>query len=376
MDTHDISFAAAAFHPRFEGGKSTGTIRIRQGAVRFDGGSQTVSLPFDGLDIRAGGASDRLIFFAHPRHPEWSIYTADHSVLDDRSFRDHQHTAGMVRRIRFGKRKRIVAGFAIVGLVIALLSGLVLLKEPLVRMVVRRIPPQLEQKLGDLALRQVLLTSGTISDRGVTAPLDAILERLAAESGMTQKFTLHVVDDESINAFALPGGHLLFNTGLLLAADSGEEIAGVMAHEIAHVTEQHSLQQIVSTIGVFALVQALFGDVSGIIAIAADGGARLLTMSFSRDAEREADDVGLALLQSAEIDPRGMLSFFETMKAEQEKSVVGKVAETLAILGTHPATSERIDRLTSEVDRMHGETQYRPVNLDQKKLAVAIGEAR
>ncbi len=376
MDAYESSFAAAAFHPRFEGGKSAGTLRIQQRAVRFDGGGQSVSLPLEGLDIRVGGASDRIVFFAHPRHPEWSIYTADRAVLDDASFRDNPHAAGIVGKIRSGKRKRVATGFAVVGIIVAALWGLLLLKDPLVRMVVRRVPPQLEQKLGDLALRQILLTNSTITDARVTEPLDEMLQTITTGAGLRQTFRIHVIDDDAVNAFALPGGHLLFNTGLLLAAESGEEIAGVMAHEIAHVTEQHSLQQIVSTIGVFALVQALLGDVSGIIAVAADGGARLLTKSFSRDAESEADEQGLALLQAAQIDPRGMLSFFEKMKAREQESGVAAAGEALALLSTHPATSRRIEQLTAEVDRMSKQTEYRPINLDREKLAAAINEAR
>ncbi len=376
MDTHETSYAAAAFHPQFEGGKCAGTLRVQRGAIRFEGEGQTVTLPFDGIEIRAGGAEDRLIFFAHPRHPEWSIYTSDRNVLDDPGFREHQGTAAMIRKIRSGRRKRIASALAVVAVILAALWGLVILKDPLVRMVVRRVPPQVEEKLGDVALRQILLTSSTITNRKVTEPLDEILGRLTEGAELRQTFRIHVIDDETVNAFALPGGHLLLNTGLLLEAESGEEIAGVMAHEIAHVTEQHSLQQIISTIGVFALVQALFGDVSGLIAVAADGGARLLTMSFSRDAESEADERGLAFLQVARIDPRGMLSFFDKMKAKEQESGMAAAGEALALLSTHPATSRRIEHLTAEVDRIGKETEFRPIELDMKKLAAAIGEAR
>lgn len=369
--TGDHAYEATAFHPRIEGGRGTGTLTIGHGTVRFEGSGQSASLPFAGLEVRRGGASNRLIFFEHPRHPEWSIYTTDTSILSDERLLAEESVLRSIRRIRGEKRRGMAIGTIIVAIFVAAVLGLIQLKDPLVRAVVRRVPPSVEAKLGDVALRQILLMSETVTDPRINEPLEGLLSRISTATGSAHTFRLHVIDDESVNAFALPGGHVLFNTGLLLKAESAEEIAGVMAHEVAHVTEQHSLQQIVSTIGVFALVQALFGDVSGLIAVAADGGARLLTMSFSRDGERDADSKGLEFLQKAKIDPGGMLSFFGKLKNEEKGAAEG-AAPALQLLSTHPATDERIERLTEEIAKLRAEGKYAPLEFDLAAMQEAI----
>lgn len=372
----DRVYQATAFHPRIEGGRGSGTLTISHGTVRFQGSGQTISMPFAGLEVRRGGASQRLIFFEHPRHPEWSIYTTDSSILSDERLLADESVRRSIRRIRGEKRRGMAIGVIIVAAIIASIYGLVLLKDPLVRAVVRRVPPSVEAKLGDVALRQILLMSETVSEPKINEPLEGLLSRIATASGSAHTFRLHVIDDETVNAFALPGGHVLFNTGLLLKAESAEEIAGVMAHEIAHVTEQHSLQQIVSTIGVFALVQALFGDVSGLIAVAADGGARLLTMSFSRDGERDADSKGLEFLDRAQIDPGGMLSFFGKLHDEEKNAAPAGAAQALQLLSTHPATDERIARLSAGIERLRSEKKYAPLEFDLAGMQAAIREGR
>jgi predicted Zn-dependent protease len=154
---------------------------------------------------------------------------------------------------------------------------------------------------------------------------------------------------------------------LILAADHPEEIAGVLGHEIAHITEQHSVEQIISSLGVFAIVQAFFGDISGLAAVIIDGGARLLTMSFSREAESEADDIGLRYLQAAGIDPSGLLSFFE--KLRKTEGISGGPA--LALLSTHPATEERIRDLHRKIKSLE-RRPYRRLDVDLAAVQQAI----
>lgn len=375
MPIAETPYSAAAFHSDFDGGRKTGTLYVGSSAIRFEGEGSSVSVPIRDLQLRAGGAGERLIFFTHPRHPEWSLYTSDRSVLDHPSLMADSGTAAAVARIRSQKRKGFAIAAAMFAAIFGVLALLVFLKDPIVRMVVRRIPPSIEQKLGDVAVRQVLLMQNTVTDRRVVAPLESLLARLVRAAGTRQTFRLYVVRDSNVNAFALPGGHVLINTGLLEKAGSGEEVAGVVAHEIAHVTERHSLQQLVSTIGVFTLVQLLLGDVSGIIAVAADGGAQLLTMSFSRDAEREADRRGVDFLQNAKIDPRGMLAFFAKLQEEEKVLAGGKAGEALELLSTHPTTGDRIAALQRDIERRGNPADYQKLDLDLAAIKAALSNA-
>src|SRR5690606_5728074 len=107
------------------------------------------------------------------------------------------------------------------------------------------------------------------------------------------------------------------------------------------------------------LVQLVIGDMSGLIAIVADSGLRLANLSYSRDAEREADDVGFDYLVAAKIDPRGLLAFFELLKEQEADVLPGHAAEALSLLQTHPATQARIDRLQEKVDELDETIEFR-----------------
>jgi predicted Zn-dependent protease len=178
--------------------------------------------------------------------------------------------------------------------------------------------------------------------------------------------------DKSVNAFALPGGYIVLNTGLLMAAKSPEELAGVIAHEAAHIALQHGLKQMISSAGTYALFQSLFGDASGLIAVIADNSAFLLTRKYSRDYEREADDRAWDYLLAANIDPRGMTDFFHTLLAAQEKNNLNPLENALNFLSTHPTSRERIEHLQEKFKRLDDRAGYVSFPLDFKVFQDAI----
>jgi predicted Zn-dependent protease len=125
-------------------------------------------------------------------------------------------------------------------------------------------------------------------------------------------------------------------------------VAGVLAHELAHVTRRHSLRNIIKSAGLIITLQALIGDMSGLFGIAAEGSRYLLQQKFSRDFEREADDTGWDYLVAANIDPRGMTRSFEKIRDMIAASDMAVMEGTLALANTHPTSQERIDRLTKK----------------------------
>jgi len=355
-----------------------GTIEVGPATLRFvpSDGTSPVSLPLENLGLTAGGASERLLFFAHPNAPEWSIYTTDRAVLDDADLRAIPELAkaiGSIRRGRVGEWAR-VAG--VVAALVALIVTAIALKDPLVSALARRLPPELERRVGDAAYSQIVTTGGLLEEKEIVEPLARLAQRIESASDVADRYEirLSVADDPAVNAFALPGGRLVVNAGLILKASSPEEIAGVMAHEIAHVTRQHSMRQLLSSLGMFALIQAFFGDVSGLAAVLVDGGSTLLTMRFSRDFEREADETGLGYLSAAGIDPRGMARFFRLLLKEEQQAS-GALPASLALLSTHPATEERIASLEEKAGRAQG-AAVRPVDLDLQQLKAAVRKAQ
>lgn len=346
--TGERPFEASAFHPELEGGREAGQLLVTPAGLRFGTRSgRTYSLAFDSLALKLGGASDRLIFFSHPSLPELSVFTGDHGILKHPELLARPEVAAQVGAAGKKKQRNRLNSLGVIAAILALVAGLFALKDPMVALAVSQIPPSLEVRLGNLIFSQIEAQTTLIDDDQLEADLLALAEPLIDSIPDAEyPFELHLAEDSSINAFALPGGNIVVHTGLVLEADRPEEVLGVLAHEIAHVTRRHSLRNIIGTVGVLVVVQTLVGDASAIVAAVAEGGTHLLTLEFSRDFERDADDTGWGYLVDAGIDPRGLITFFEKIQEEATEQLGGdEVEESLSFLSTHPSSQERIDRL-------------------------------
>ena len=172
--------------------------------------------------------------------------------------------------------------------------------------------------------------------------LDEIGERLVAGSERPElPFTFQVVNDSSINAFATLGGFVYINTGLMAAAENESELAGVVAHEIAHITEKHVIERMKQAAVARGVAGSAGVDDSVLVGI---GYELALSLPNSRRAEYEADEVGQKMLRDAGYAPTGLISFFEKLQAASN----GRSVPT--ILSTHPPTENRIARLEEDID--------------------------
>lgn len=371
------AFEAGAFLPEHGTRRIAGTLRIDGGMVNFIGDGGFLAFPLDGVQVTMGGASDRLVFFAHASFPKASIFTSDQAILTHPAFAQNPTLVRARDRIRRRKFVSRCITFSILALLVAALAVVWLAKDPMVKAVARQVPVEWEQKLGDTAFAQVSLGSKLITDAAVKKQLELLAAPLLAVVPQDRyKFKLHIVEDASFNAFALPGGNVAFHTGLLLAADTPEEVLGVLAHEISHVTEQHGMRGIVEGLGLYAIVTTFFGDVSGLAAILVNNAPFLLTQKFSRDHEREADEQGFRYLEAAKLNPRGMITFFEKMRREEEKLREkipgGEALDALEFLSTHPATPERTARLEKLLAQSPRKDGFIAVDLNFKEFQTAL----
>jgi len=209
-----------------------------------------------------------------------------------------------------------------------------------------------EAQIGYQIMRQIRASGQLVDDPQITEYINDIGHRISAHANDGgHKFTFFVIDDPNINAFALPGGYIGVHTGLLEATRSEDELAGVLAHEVAHVTQRHiaraihanSRQSILNTaIMLGAILAGAAGGASGDVmqgAIAvAQGTAAQAQINFTRSNEYEADRVGISALAEAGFDPQGMASFFEVI-SRTGGSPEYRVPE---FLRTHPVSSARI----------------------------------
>lgn len=251
------------------------------------------------------------------------------------------HAARRGRRVehRFRMLWLAVGSLALLPLVAAAL--LWQHSDRLVGWVVDRVPVEHEARLGDLVLVQSR-ARWQLQDRGpAVEALRAIGGRLTAGSPYQYRWLL--ADAPEVNAFAAPGGVIVVFSGLIRQAASPEELAGVLAHEVAHVELRHSLRAAVKGLGLRTVLSLLLGDGTG--GALAGAAANLTELKFSRDAEREADREGLRRLQAARIDPQGMLGFFVRLEG-----AAGAGGAPPAWLSSHPPPGERLDMLAAHID--------------------------
>ncbi|MBT8091770.1 MAG: M48 family metalloprotease [Gammaproteobacteria bacterium] len=209
-----------------------------------------------------------------------------------------------------------------------------------------------ESRIGRMIMRDIRRSGSVVEDPQVTEYINEIGSRIVAQANDgDHTFTFFMVDDPRINAFALPGGYIGVHTGLLEATRSEDELAGVIAHEVAHVTQRHiaraihanSRQNILSTAMMLgAIIVAAAGGsadaVQGAMAVA-QGTAIQQQINFTRSNESEADRVGIKALADAGFDPYGMASFFEVISRQTTTSPEMRAPE---FLRTHPVSTDRV----------------------------------
>lgn len=208
--------------------------------------------------------------------------------------------------------------------------------------------------------RQVKL----IDDPEISEYVSKVGQNLVKNSDSKVPFTIKVVDSDEINAFALPGGFFYVNSGLITSADEEAELAGVMAHEIAHVAARHGTEQYTKgTIANYATLPLIFlgGGLGYGLYQAAGFLIPLKFLQFSRSAETEADFLGLQYVYKTGYDPTAFVSFFEKIQA-QEKKKPGKLSKAFS---THPPTSDRIEKTQANIATILPEGEQYVINTSE-----------
>lgn len=191
-----------------------------------------------------------------------------------------------------------------------------------------------------------------VTDPVVTGYIQKITTKITQQANRDRagvKWKVHVIDDDKmVNAFATPGGYLYVYSGLILAAENEAELAGVMAHEAGHVVGRHSARQMVNAYGLEAVLSLALGKNPGLLgqiggAIVGNGAM----LAHGRSEEIEADEYGARYTAKAGWDPKGLISFFQKLKAQQG----GDQPQILTFLSTHPATGDRISHLNAFIQQ-------------------------
>jgi beta-barrel assembly-enhancing protease len=191
-----------------------------------------------------------------------------------------------------------------------------------------------------------------VTNSDANAAVDRIGRRLAAHAPRPAEWRFSVVNTREVNAFAVPGGFIYVNRGLIDLAETEDELAGVLAHEIAHVVARHSTRAMSKQLLLAAVAMGASLAVSrksdrwgDIIATAGGAGVLMAGLKYSRNDEYQADRLGAEIMQAAGYSPHGLTDFFEKLRGESAGRGTSRGARFLALVSTHPPTGERIARL-------------------------------
>ena len=230
---------------------------------------------------------------------------------------------------------------ALCALGLLLWQGMPHLSAPLAHLV----PAQWAQNIGETYRSRIISGAPVCNDASGTAALAVMTRRLTNSLSPPLNVDVIVADKAQVNAFALPGGHIVIMRGLLEKAGSSDEVAAILAHEIGHVSHRHPLQMGIHVAGIGMMVDLFTGEGSSLMEMAGEGGGLLLLLNYSRDMEREADAYGRKLMGTAGLSTGAMARFFARLKPEGKKG--GNGAENGGgYFSSHPPLEERIDAAT------------------------------
>lgn len=329
-DFDDRSFVA-----RFSAGPGAGSqdvrVRLTERGVAIEGVDGDIPLvwPYGALAIAeplSGQSIDALLSYSY--QPGAALFVPD--KIFARALMEHAPQLTVrARRMRSARPWLWAAGAAS-----AMVAGIWLSGFSPANALARILPDKAREMLGDQVLASMTDGRATCVAPAGTAVLNALTAKLSAAAGTGQRFKVVVADWDVMNAFATPGERIVLTRGLIEKAQSADEVAGVLAHEMGHGIELHPETGIVRGIGLAAAAEIVLGGAGGLANI----GLLLTQMSYSREAEREADGHALSILKGAQVSPDGLLSFFDRVTSiEQSEGGAGGIG----VLRSHPQTEER-----------------------------------
>jgi predicted Zn-dependent protease len=321
---------------------------------QFQSEAVTIDIPLATLavEFENGGQG---IFFYDTTRPDVRIYTCDQSILRHPAIRSHPQVASVLGRSELTRALRLTLYFAAGCVLVVWLGSLAM--SAMARVITARIPMEWEQKTGAREMEKLRQSGTLLDDSNAVAQLTALAAPLIQVLPAGRRdLKFYIADNPEPNAFALPGGHVVVNAGLLQLADQPEELLGVLAHELAHQIKRHALRRKIAAAGPLVIFGLFLHSDNGMGKILTLGSGLIVYQGFSQDYETEADDTGWNYLVAANIDPRGMIRAFQKLEAWEGKLRLRALAPQA--LRSHPATEKRIARLEDKWNKLARKSDF------------------
>lgn len=341
-------------HPDFGNEPVGGTILIGARRMLFQSESVSIEIPLEKLQVEFE-EDGRGIFFSDAAKPGASIFTLDQSILRHPAIKSHREVAVVLGQREVGRALRLTLYFAVICVVATWLGSLAV--SAMVGAIVARVPMTWEERIGEGEMEHLRRSGRLVEDSNSVAQLTALaapLIQVLPADRRNVKF--HIVTDPMPNAFALPGGNVVVNTGLLKLADQPEELLGVLAHELGHFTKRHAIRRIVAAAGPMVIFGVFLHGGNGAGNMLGAGAGLMIFEGFSQEYETEADVTGWSYLVAANIDPRGMIRSLQKLEASEGNPGLHKVVPQA--FQSHPATEERIARLEGKWKKLARKTGF------------------
>ena len=350
--------------PRVPGGRTRVRLRVSPAGMEAElPDGARISLPWTGLTLRRGGASGKVVFCRPPSGAPTFFSEADGFLRAIESVGANEVADELARlageRVA-GRRMHAVLLLLAFTLIGGTLWSIPRMFHWTIERSVAALPVSVDREIGQAVWEGLDAGGPVVEDEVVIGALDQLVRRLVPDGAiLDQPIELRVISSEEPNAFALPGGFLTVTTGLVREASSPEQVAAVIAHELAHVELRHGLARIAHQIGTLAAVRLFFGDSDGFIGIARELFQLATVNDYSREQESAADLCGVEMLARAGIDPHAMSEFFTLLQSRY-----GDLPSALAWMSTHPLNQARVEEIRRAIANLDAPIDPRPIEID------------
>ncbi len=359
------------YHPDIPTKRASATFDVdldRDQITAHTANEQTFTFQLDEADLELAGATGKMLFIKFDGG-KITLFTESPLILD---LLKQTVLLRKVEKILLQKQQAsrngwmlwggLLAGIVVVGL------GLFASIQSISGRLVGFIPIEADVKLGAFVGEAMDKEGPEVKEAVIVQPVQQIVDKLTANIEEAWAFDVHVIDADIQNAYALPGGYIVVYTGLIEDTERPEQLAGVLAHEISHVTQRHGMGRILEAAGVALVFDMLLGNVEGMVAFGAEIFSASAVNAYSRDSETDADVEGLNLMVEAGIDPTGMVEFFQIMEQEEDE-----LTEMIPLwMRSHPEHEERIVVLQAKIGALPTQN-YQPLDMDWDAVKTELG---
>ena len=362
-----MPFEAILFNPK-TGHSTKVSVRTFGSSLEVVGAFDTLRVDPAKCALTAGGWDRESIQIAWPGEGgTWALSSKDPLAIEELArLTPFQAALSEAVKARTGARRSGRLGLTLVAfltlLPVLLLAGLLLFRNQIVDFVLARIPLSVDQEVGKMFEGEILGSKEAVKDNEATRAIDLIVSRLAAANpDLPFQFKVSVQRNKQVNAFAAPGGLIVVYTGLIDEAGSAEEVAGVLAHEMAHATNRHSMRQLIYAGGLLPLMGMLVGQPEAGALFQNLG--QLSELKFSRTQEEDADLTGFDTLVGARVSTEGMARFFDRLAQVDGASP--------SFLSTHPSSGGRAAAIRARTKALSGPApEPLPIDWDAVKASL------